>query len=52
MISCAVAGIRMVDALKDTFIMLLPMLGVLALMIVFPSVALFLPSLISPEFLR
>jgi TRAP-type C4-dicarboxylate transport system permease large subunit len=52
MIACAIAGIRMIDALKDTFIMLLPMLGVLALLIIFPSVALFLPSLISPEFLR
>ncbi|HEX6980605.1 MAG TPA: TRAP transporter large permease [Alphaproteobacteria bacterium] len=52
MISCAVAGIRIGDAIKDTFIMLLPMLGVLALLIVWPDVALFLPSLISPEFLR
>jgi tripartite ATP-independent transporter DctM subunit len=52
MISCAVAGIRMVDALWDTCIMLLPMLGVLALIIVWPDVALFLPRLISPEFLR
>ena len=52
MIACAIAGIRMIDALKDTFIMLMPMLGVLALMIVWPQVALFLPSLISPEFLR
>jgi TRAP-type C4-dicarboxylate transport system permease large subunit len=52
MISCAGAGIRMVDALKDTVIMLLPMLGVLALLIVWPEVALFLPRLISPEFLR
>ena len=52
MISCAVAGIRVVDALKDTMIMLLPMLAVLALVIVWPDVALFLPKLISPEFLR
>ncbi|MBM3545714.1 MAG: TRAP transporter large permease [Alphaproteobacteria bacterium] len=52
MISCAIAGIRMADALKDTCIMLLPMLGVLALLILWPGVALFLPSLISPEFLR
>jgi hypothetical protein len=32
--------------------MLLPMLGVLALLIIFPPVALFLPGLIAPEFLR
>jgi len=52
MISCSIAGIRMMDALKDTFIMLLPMLAVLALIIVWPGVVLFLPSLISPEFLH
>ena len=52
MISCAVAGIRVVDALKDTMIMLIPMLGVLVLVIVWPDVALFPPRLISPEFLR
>ena len=50
MISCAVAGIRVVDALKDTMIMLMPMLGVLVLVIVWPDVALFLPKLISPSF--
>ncbi len=52
MIACAVAGIRVVDAVKDTMIMLLPMLGVLVLVIVWPDVALLLPKLISPEFLR
>ena len=38
----------MVDALKDTMIMLLPMLAVLALVILWPSVALFLPRLFPP----
>jgi len=52
MISCSVAGMRMYDALKDTMIMLLPMLGVLVLVIVWPDVSLFLPRLISPEFLK
>ena len=52
MIACSVAGMRIADALKDTMIMLLPMLAVLALIIVFPQVVLFLPGLISPEFLR
>jgi len=52
LISCAVAKIRMVDALKDTCIMLLPMLGVLALVIIFPEVALFLPRLLEPDFLK
>ena len=52
MIACSVAGIRMREALKDTLIMLVPMLLVLALLIVWPQVALFVPSLISPEFLK
>ncbi|MGE3144241.1 MAG: TRAP transporter large permease [Pseudorhodoplanes sp.] len=52
MIACSIAGMRMIDVLKDTCIMLLPMLAVLALIIVWPDVALFLPKLISPEFLR
>jgi tripartite ATP-independent transporter DctM subunit len=52
LIACSIADIRMADALKDTMIMLIPMLGVLALIIVWPDVALFLPKLISPEFLR
>jgi tripartite ATP-independent transporter DctM subunit len=52
LIACSVAGMRMADALKDTLIMLVPMLLVLALVIVWPAVSLFLPSLISPEFLR
>jgi TRAP-type C4-dicarboxylate transport system permease large subunit len=38
--------------LKDVMIMLLPMLGVLALLIVWPDVALWLPRQISPEFLK
>jgi tripartite ATP-independent transporter DctM subunit len=52
LIACRVANMRVVDSLKDVCIMLLPMLAVLALLIIFPQVALFLPSLISPEFLR
>jgi tripartite ATP-independent transporter DctM subunit len=52
MISCAVAGIRIRDAIKDTMIMLVPMFVVLGLVIVWPKVSLFLPGLISPEFLR
>jgi tripartite ATP-independent transporter DctM subunit len=52
MIACSIAGIRMREALRDTLIMLLPMLAGLALLILWPPVALFSPSLISPEFLR
>jgi tripartite ATP-independent transporter DctM subunit len=52
LISCAVGGIRVTEALKDTCIMLLPMLGVLALLILWPEVALFLPRLLEPSFLQ
>ena len=52
MIACSIAGLRMRDVLKDTFIMLVPMLMVLALVIIWPKVSLLLPMLISPEFLR
>ena len=52
MICCKVADMRLVDALRDTMLMLLPMLGVLLLVIAWPQVVLWLPSLISPEFLR
>jgi tripartite ATP-independent transporter DctM subunit len=48
MISCAVAKIRMVDALKDVVIMLIPMFVVLALIIIFPQIPLFLPKLFPP----
>jgi tripartite ATP-independent transporter DctM subunit len=48
MISCSIAGIRMRDALKDVFIMLMPMLAVLALVITWPSFSLFLPRLFPP----
>jgi tripartite ATP-independent transporter DctM subunit len=52
LIACAIAGIRMKDAIKDTILMLVPMFVVLALVIMWPKVSLLLPSLISPEFLR
>jgi TRAP-type C4-dicarboxylate transport system permease large subunit len=52
MIACAVAGISLRSAIKDTMIMLMPMLLVLALIIIWPQVSLFLPSLISPEFMN
>jgi tripartite ATP-independent transporter DctM subunit len=48
MISCAVAKIRMIDAMKDVMIMLIPMLLVLAIIIIWPSVPLFLPRLFPP----
>jgi len=52
LIACSIAGIRMRDALRDVGIMLVPMFLVLGLVIMWPQISLFLPSLISPEFLR
>ena len=52
MISCAVAKVPLKFALKDTLIMLVPMMLVLAACILFPEIPLFLPRLISPEFLK
>jgi len=52
MISCAIAKVRLMYVMKDVMIMLMPMLGVLALTIFFPEIILFLPRLVSPEFLK
>jgi len=52
MIACHVAGMKMGAVIKDTMIMLLPMLAVLGLVIMWPDVSLILPKLISPEFLQ
>ncbi|HEY2815977.1 MAG TPA: TRAP transporter large permease [Casimicrobiaceae bacterium] len=52
MISCAIAKVRLRFALKDTVIMLVPMLLVLAMLIVWPDIALILPKLVRPEFLK
>ena len=48
MISAHIAGIRILDALKDVFIMLIPMFAVLALVILWPDLVLFLPKLFPP----
>jgi TRAP-type C4-dicarboxylate transport system permease large subunit len=52
MISCAIAKVRLRYALKDTMIMLVPMLLVLAMLIIWPEMALILPRLVRPEFLK
>jgi tripartite ATP-independent transporter DctM subunit len=52
MISCSIGGVRLGYVMKDVAIMLIPMFLVLMLVIVWPQVSLFLPGLISPEFLR
>src|SRR5213075_2694631 len=52
MISCAIAKVRLRYALKDTMIMLVPMLLVLAMLIVWPEIALIFPRWIRPDFLK
>lgn len=52
LIACAMAEMRLIDVLRDVAIMLMPMLVVLIMIILWPQVVLFLPSLISPEFLN
>jgi tripartite ATP-independent transporter DctM subunit len=52
MISCSIGGVRLGYVMKDVMIMLIPMFLVLMLVIAWPQVSLFLPGLISPEFLK
>src|SRR5436853_460137 len=52
MISCAIAKVRLRYALKDTMIMLVPMLLVLAAIIVWPEIPLVLPKLVRPDYLK
>jgi tripartite ATP-independent transporter DctM subunit len=52
MIACAVAKVRLRSVMKDVMIMLMPMLVVLAALIIWPEISLFLPKMISPEFLK
>ena len=50
LIACAVGEIKVIQALKDVGIILLPMLGVLLFVILFPDVILWLPRLVMPKF--
>jgi tripartite ATP-independent transporter DctM subunit len=52
MISCAVAKVPLRFALKDTMIMLIPMLLVLIALIIWPEIPLLLPRLVAPELLK
>jgi tripartite ATP-independent transporter DctM subunit len=52
MICCAVAKVPLKFALKDTMIMLVPMLLMLAAIIIWPEIPLILPKLIAPELLK
>ena len=50
LIACTIAKIKVVEALKDVMIILVPMLLVLLFVILFPNVILWLPRLIMPKF--
>jgi tripartite ATP-independent transporter DctM subunit len=52
LISAAIGEIRLVSALKDVAIILLPMLGVLALVILLPDLILALPRWLMPRFVQ
>ena len=52
MIACHVAKVPIRYALKDTMIMLMPMLAMLGAIIIWPEIPLFLPRLIAPELLK
>jgi TRAP-type C4-dicarboxylate transport system permease large subunit len=51
LISCSLGDIKMVDAIRDVAIILVPLLVLLMLVIVFPELILFLPRWLAPEFL-
>lgn len=51
LISCSLGKLKVIDALKDVGIVLAPMLALLVIVIVFPDFVLWLPSLLTPDFL-
>lgn len=52
LISCAIGEVQLRKALRDVAIILLPMLGVLIIVILFPDLILFLPKLLLPKFVN
>ncbi|WGF88063.1 TRAP transporter large permease [Marinivivus vitaminiproducens] len=52
LISCSIARIPVKAALRDVGLILLPMLLILGLIIVFPSIALWLPRVLMPQFVN
>jgi tripartite ATP-independent transporter DctM subunit len=50
LIACSVAGIRVVDALRDVAVLLAPMLLILLLVVLWPELVLTLPRLLMPRF--
>jgi tripartite ATP-independent transporter DctM subunit len=52
LISCALGKVTIREAIRDVAILLLPMLGILLLVILFPDAVLTLPRWIKPQFMR
>jgi tripartite ATP-independent transporter DctM subunit len=52
LIACAIGEIKVIQALRDVAIILIPMLGVLLLVILLPDLILALPRLIMPRFVN
>ncbi len=52
LISCSIGGISVRTALKDVAMILMPMLGILVLVILFPAITLWLPRLLMPQFVN
>jgi TRAP-type C4-dicarboxylate transport system permease large subunit len=52
LIACAIGEIKVIQALRDVAIILIPMLGVLLLVIVLPDLILALPRLLMPRFVN
>jgi tripartite ATP-independent transporter DctM subunit len=51
LIACAIGDIKLVKALKDVAIILLPMLVILLIVILFPDLIMFLPRMLMSKFL-
>jgi tripartite ATP-independent transporter DctM subunit len=52
MIACAIGKVTIREALKDVLVLLVPMLGVLTFVILFPEAVLALPRWIMPQFVK
>ena len=52
LIACALGGIKVVQALRDVAIILIPMVLVLLFVILFPDVILALPRWVMPKFVN
>jgi tripartite ATP-independent transporter DctM subunit len=52
LISASIGGMNVVQVMREVCIILLPMLAILLLIIIFPSIALWLPQLLMPDSIR